>query len=83
MGESESCSDGQGYAQFSLVQSPSHVQLFTTPGTVARQAALSITNSWRLLKLMSIELVMPSNIYQIIMLYTFNLHCSIIVLFVQ
>ena len=33
-----------------------------TPGTVARQAALSITISWRLLKLMSIELVMPSNL---------------------
>ena len=31
------------------------------PWTAARQASLSITNSWRLLKLMSIELVMPSN----------------------
>ena len=37
------------------------VRLFETPWTAARQASLSITNSWRLLKLMSIELVMPSN----------------------
>ena len=43
------------------VQSLSHVQLFVTPWTAACQASLSITNSWRLLKLMSIELVMPSN----------------------
>ena len=35
-------------------------QLFATPGTVARQASLSITNSRSLLKLMSVELVMPS-----------------------
>ena len=39
----------------------SHVQLFVTPWTAARQASLSITNSWSLLKLMSIKLVMPSN----------------------
>ena len=37
------------------------VQLFATPWIAARQASLSITNSRRLLKLMSIELVMPSN----------------------
>ena len=43
------------------VQSLSHVRLFVTPWTAARQASLSITNSWSLLKLMSIELVMPSN----------------------
>ena len=43
------------------VQSLSRVQLFATPWTVARQASLSITNSWSLLKLMSSELVMPSN----------------------
>ena len=43
------------------VQSLSHVQLFVTPWTAARQAPLSITNSWSLLKLMSIESVMPSN----------------------
>ena len=47
--------------QFSTVQSLSHVQVFATPWTVAHQASLSITNSWSLLKLMSIEQVMPSN----------------------
>ena len=45
----------------SSVQSLSRVQLFATPWTAAHQASLSITNSWSLLKLMSIELVMPSN----------------------
>ena len=39
----------------------SRVQLFGTPGTAACQASLSITNSWSLLKLMSIGSVMPSN----------------------
>ena len=39
----------------------SRVQLFATPWTAARQASLSITNSQNLLKLMSIDLVMPSN----------------------
>ena len=43
------------------VQLLSHVQLFVTPWTAAHQASLSITNSRSLLKLMSIELVMPSN----------------------
>ena len=43
------------------VQSLSRVQLFATPWTAARQASLSITNSQSLLKLMSIESVMPSN----------------------
>ena len=47
--------------QFSSVQSFSRVRLFTTPWTAARQASLSITSSQSLLKLMSIELVMPSN----------------------
>ena len=47
--------------QFSSVQSLSCVRLFATPWTTARQASLSITNSQSLLKLMSIELVMPSN----------------------
>ena len=42
-------------------KSLSHVQLFATPWTAARQASLSITKSWSLLKLMSIELMMPSN----------------------
>ena len=46
---------------FSSVQSLSHVWLFATPWTAARQASLSITNSRSLLKLMSIESVMPSN----------------------
>ena len=45
----------------SSVQSLSHVRLFATPWTAARQTSLSITNSWSLLKLMSIESVMPSN----------------------
>ena len=39
----------------------SHVRLFATPWTAACQASLSITNSWSLIQLMSIELVMPSN----------------------
>ena len=47
--------------QFSSLQSLSRVQLFVTPWTVARQATLSITNSQSLLKLISIESVMPSN----------------------
>ena len=47
--------------QFSSVQSLSCVQLFATPWTAAHQASLFITNSWSLLKLMSIKLVMPSN----------------------
>ena len=46
----------------SSVQSLSHVRLFATPWTAAHQASLSITNSRSLLKLMSIELVMPSNL---------------------
>ena len=43
------------------VQSLSHVRLFVTPWTAARQASLSITNSSSLLKLMATESVMPSN----------------------
>ena len=46
---------------FSSFQPLSHVRLFATQWTAARQASLSITNSQSLLKLMSIELVMPSN----------------------
>ena len=42
-------------------QSLSHVRLFAVPWTAAHWAFLSITNCWRLLKLMSIESVMPSN----------------------
>ena len=47
--------------QFSSVQLLNHVPLFVTPWTAARQASLSITNSRSLLKLISIESVMPSN----------------------
>ena len=47
--------------QLNLVQSLSCVRLFATPWTATRQASLSITNSGSLLKLMSIESVMPSN----------------------
>ena len=49
------------YRTISSVQSLSRVQLFVTPRTAACQASLSITNSWSLPTLMSIELVMPSN----------------------
>ena len=44
-----------------VVQLLSQVRLFATPWTAARQASVSITNSQSLLKLLSIELVMPSN----------------------
>ena len=44
---------------FTSVQQLSRVRLLATPWTVAHQASLSITNSWSLLKLMSIESVMP------------------------
>ena len=46
--------------QFSSVQSLSSVRLFATPWTTAYQASPSITISWNLLKLMSVESVMPS-----------------------
>ena len=49
------------FSQFNLVQLLSHVWLFAMPWTAALQASLSITNSQSLLKLVSIELVMPSN----------------------
>ena len=48
-------------ASLSSLQSLSHVQLFATPWTTSHQASLSITNSRSLLKLMSVESVMPSN----------------------
>ena len=48
-------------AQFSSVQSLSHVRLFATPWTATHQVSLFITNSQSSLKLMSIESVMPSN----------------------
>ena len=68
--DSSLCSSGQftqmtrkvsSKAQFSSVQSLSHVQLFVTPRTIAHQASLSITNSQSLRKLNSVESVMPSN----------------------
>ena len=49
------------FKTLSSVQSLSHVRLFATPWTTASQASLSITKSWSLLKLISIESVMPSN----------------------
>ena len=45
----------------SSVQSLSHVRIFASPWTAARQSSLSITNSRNLLRLMFIESVMPSN----------------------
>ena len=48
-------------SQFSSVELLSRDRLFATPWTAARQASLSITNSRSLLKLMSIESVMPFN----------------------
>ena len=62
---------------FSSVQSLSHVRLFVTPWTAARQASLSITNSWSLLKLIfSTESVMPSN--HLILCHSFLLLPSIL-----
>ena len=49
------------YTKFSLVQSLSRVWLFATPWIAAHQASRSIANSWSLLKLTSLESVMPSN----------------------
>ena len=61
--------------QFSSVQLLSRVQLFLTPWTAAYQASLSITNSRSLLRLMSIESVMPSN--HLILCHPFLLQPSI------
>ena len=49
------------WAQFSSVELFSRVRLFAAPWTAAHPASLSITTSWSLLKLMSIESAMPSN----------------------
>ena len=54
-------SDLKPVCLFSSVQLLSRVLLFVSPWTPARKASLSITNSWSLLKLMSIESVRPSN----------------------
>ena len=51
----------RGSPQHSSVQWLNRVQLFATPWIAARQVSLSITNSWSLLKPMSIESVMPSS----------------------
>ena len=51
----------KSFLQFSSIQLLSHVQLFATPWTAACQASLFITNSQSLLRLMSMESVMPSN----------------------
>ena len=59
--ERASCSEMALWEGLSSVQLFSRVQLFVTPWTAARQASLSITNSWSLLKLMSTESVMLSN----------------------
>ena len=48
-------------ASFSSAQLLSHVRRFATPWTAACQSSLSIANSWSLLKLVSLKLVMPSN----------------------
>ena len=61
--------------RISSVQSLSHVQLFATPWTAALQASLSITNSWSLLFIISIESVMPSN--HLILCFTLLLLSSI------
>ena len=55
------CLSIQGHLNYQSVQSLSRVQLFATPWAAAHQASLSITSSQRLLKLMPIELVMPSS----------------------
>ena len=60
-GKSHGQKPGGLQSYFSSVQLLSHVRLPTTPWTVAHQASLSIDNSQSLLKLMSIELVIPSN----------------------
>uniref|UniRef100_A0AC11DEH8 Uncharacterized protein n=3 Tax=Ovis aries TaxID=9940 RepID=A0AC11DEH8_SHEEP len=49
------------FSQFSSVQELSRVRLFVTPWTAARQASLSVTNSWSSLRLTSVESVMPSS----------------------
>ena len=61
--------------KLSSVQSLSHVRLFAIPWTAAHQVSLSITKSWSLLRLMSIELVMPSN--HLILFCPLLLHSSV------
>ena len=58
---SSGVTEGGAPSHKAVVQSLGHVQLFATPRTTARQASLSFTNSWSLLKLTSIGSVMPPN----------------------
>ena len=62
------------FVLISLVQLLSRGQLFVTPWTAAHQASLSITNSRSLLKLMSIESVMPSNHLILCDLYAYTVN---------
>jgi len=55
------CNDSPLISQIRSDQSLSRVPLFATPWIAARQASLSITNSWNSLRLTSIESVMPSS----------------------
>ena len=55
------CSMSHPNPKFSSVQTLSHFRLSATPWIAARQAPLSITNSWSLLKLMPIKSIMPSS----------------------
>ena len=59
-----------------FIQLHNRVQLFVTPWTAAHQASLSTTNSWNLLKLMSIESEMPSN--HLILCHPLFLPCSVL-----
>ena len=61
LGRNTSRDRNSAIPQFSSVHSLSRVRLFATPWITARQASLSITNSWSLLRFMSIESVMPSS----------------------
>ena len=63
-------------SQFSSLQSLIHVRLLAAPWTAAHQASLSISNSCSLLKLMSVESVMPSN--QLILCWPLLLPLSIL-----
>ena len=57
----EVCLFANGVKNVVVVQTKGHVQLFAAPWTTVSQDSLSITNSWSLLKLVSIESMMPSN----------------------
>ena len=68
----------KSYIQFSSVQSLSHIWLFATPWIAACQTSLFITNSQSLLKLMSIESVMPSYInHYLIKMCTYTSRCRL------